>query len=363
MRLRHCPQITVLMLLCLSLVAGSAAAANIEAVQGKQYKLTNRHGPWMIMVASLYAASPDGTVRDGKTPTQIASELVYELRLRGIPAYTYSMEGIDGSIQTTDRLGRQEKRKFLTTRGQVCVIAGNYPSLNDPTAQKTLDYVKKLSPKCLGQQGVKLFKKKQQGPLSGAFLTINPLMSPEEVKARQHDPLLVKINSGGKYSLFENEGEYSLVVATFSGKSMAHLGNGHAPDAQQAFKIDVEDNDLAQAGHNAWELTVALREYENIDAYVWHDRYQSVVTVGSFESAEDPRLKRYLQVFAPAPITQVAAASDRVVFPGAPSRNFGVAAGGGNKVFGVTGFGKKGNESRLWAFDPNPMLMRVPKPR
>ena len=67
----------------------------------------------------------------------------------------------------------------------------------------------------------------------------------------------------------------------------------------KAFQIDVEDNDLANAEYSAWELAVALREIENIDAYVWHDRYHSYVTVGSFESPNDPKLKRYMQVFAP----------------------------------------------------------------
>ncbi len=173
----------------------------------------------------------------------------------------------------------------------------------------------------------------------------------------------MKINAGGKYSLYENKGKYSLVVATFSGKSLAHIGDSHAPDAQQAFKIDREDNDLANAEHNAWELAVALRERDNIDAYVWHDRYQSVVTVGSFESPQDPKLKRYVRVFAPSPIQQVASAGDQVLFPEAPSKNFGLSAGGTNKIYAVKGFGKNGDESRLWAFDPNPVLMRVPQKR
>ena len=355
---------TLLCLLCLALLSTIASAAKIEAVKGKHYGLTKRHGPWMIMVASFHAASKDGKVRDGKTPQQIADELVYELRQKQIPAYTFSMSAENEKIETVDRLGRDETRKFLTNQDHVSVIAGNYPSLKDDVAQKTLAYIKKLYPKCLQQKGVKYLRtKRRQGPLGAAFLTVNPMLTPEEIKARQHDPLLAKINSGGKHSLYENPGKYSLVVATFGGKSLAHIGDSNAPDAQKAFKIDIEENDLANAEHNAWELAVALRERDNVDAYVWHDRYQSVVTVGSFDSPNDPKLKRYVQVFAPSPIAQVGGVADQVVFAGAPSKNFGLAAGGTNKIYAVNGFGKKGDESRLWAFDPNPVLMRVPKKR
>ena len=33
----------------------------------------------------------------------------------------------------------------------------------------------------------------QPSPLSGAFLTTNPMLSPEEVNARRHDPLIAKL--------------------------------------------------------------------------------------------------------------------------------------------------------------------------
>jgi hypothetical protein len=358
------PRIAAVILISLLSAGLTAVAGEIEAVPGKHYGLTKRHGPWMIMVASFHAASPDGIVRDGKTPQQIADELVFELRQKKIPAYTFMMDAVDDEVDTVDRLGRDEVRVPLTQINHVSVIAGNYSSFEDPVAQKTLVYIKKYQPECLQQPGVKYLRtRRRQGPLGAAFLTVNPLLTPEEIQQRQHDPLLVKLNSNGKYSLYQNKGEYSLVVATFSGKKMAHLGDSNSPDALEAFRIDVQDNDLDQASTSAWELAVAMRERENIDAYVWHDRYQSVVTVGSFEAQNDPKLKRYLQVFAPSPVTQVAAGGDQVVFPGAPSRNFGVAASGGYKIYAVTGFGKKGDENRLWAFDPTPMLMRVPQVR
>jgi hypothetical protein len=380
MRFVHCRRLFVLSLLSFVVLTSHAWAGKIEAVQGKQYGLTKKHGPWMILVASFHAASPDGTVREGKTPQQIADELVYELRQRQIPAYTFAMSAEDEAVQTIDRLGREETRTFLTQQDHISVIAGNYPSSTDETAQKTLAYVKKLHPDCLQQKGVTYLRtNRRKGPLGGAFLTVNPLLTPEEVRAGQRDPLLVKLNAGGKYSLYDNKGEYSLVVATFTGKKLAHIGDSNSAEAHAAFSLTGDtskagsdgfgrfwkkdqESDLNAASASAWELAVCLRERENIEAYVWHDRYQSVVTVGSFESPNDPAIKKYLMVFAPSPITQASATTgDQVVFPGAPSRNFGVAAGGGNKIYAVSGFGEQGNENRLWAFDPTPVMIRVPQ--
>lgn len=339
-------------------------AARIEAVPGKEYRLHKQNGPWQIMVASFRPANPDGTVSEGKTPEELAQDLVLELRQKGLPSYIYSQKAIDERIETIDKLGREETRKLLTSYDQVCVIAGNYDSVDHPTAKQTLEWIKKYRPKSLQQEGVTwLETQRKKGPLSRAFLTVNPMLTPEEIAARKHDPLLAKINSGGKYSLYENDRKYSLVIATFSGKTLAHLGDSNAPDALEAFQVS---DDLNEASHNAWEMAVALRELNaNIDAYVWHDRYQSVVTVGGFDSAQDPMIRRYLQVFAAQPsidIDHVAGTMRGLL--GNASDNFGVSAGNsGIKFLTINNAGKQGNEHRMWLFDPEPYLMKVPVKR
>jgi hypothetical protein len=283
------------------------------------------------------------------------------------------LESPDELVTTQDRLGREETRKLLTSMDEVCVIAGNYPSLDDPVAQQTLKWIKKFRPQSLQSDGVSwLATKRRKGPLGGAFLTVNPLLSPEEIAAQQFDPFLLKINSGGRYSLLENPGKYSLVVATFSGKAMTHLGNSHSQEAIAAFQSGDDfskeqfGDDLNEASNSAWELAVALRELDRkIDAYVWHDRYQSVVAVGSFDSPTDPRIRRYLQVFAPQPglsNEQVFGAMQGLLGPS--SRYFGISAGGtGVKFLTINSAGKNENEHRMWMFDPQPQLMRVPNRR
>ncbi|MEO1982620.1 MAG: hypothetical protein ABGZ24_19090, partial [Fuerstiella sp.] len=70
------------------------AAGQLEAVQGKRYRLTSQHGPWMIMVAALRDVPEERRIDGGLSAWEAADRLVYELRRRGIPAYTFlqSME-------------------------------------------------------------------------------------------------------------------------------------------------------------------------------------------------------------------------------------------------------------------------------
>jgi hypothetical protein len=84
-------------LLLLSVVMPSASA-DVEAVRGKKYPLTKKHGPWMIMVASIRDVEEDRRVKDGLSAEEAADELVYQLRQLGIPAYTYQLEEKLGEI-------------------------------------------------------------------------------------------------------------------------------------------------------------------------------------------------------------------------------------------------------------------------
>ena len=89
-----------LVFLAMLTVSGTAYCGRTEAIQGKRYKLTNQHGPWMIMVASLSDVKGANHI-DGLTAWEAADTIVYELRTKGVPAYTYSVDeetdDIDGA--------------------------------------------------------------------------------------------------------------------------------------------------------------------------------------------------------------------------------------------------------------------------
>src|SRR6202012_1576118 len=93
-------------------LANAAPSSAIENVRGKEYHLTPKHGPWMIMVTSFSNVRDQNLKKDGLTAEQAAAELVFELRAEGIPAYTYSQDAKKGEIDTHDRLGRNDRRIY-----------------------------------------------------------------------------------------------------------------------------------------------------------------------------------------------------------------------------------------------------------
>lgn len=336
--------------------AATAHAARIEAEPGKRYTLSKNHGPWMVMVASFHTTAEDGETQIGKTPEEAADELVLELRKKGIPAYVHTMQPASDPITTVDRSGRQVRRKNLRQVTSIGVLAGNYPTLDDDVAQRTLKWIKDYSPTCL-QEGV-VFEKteKRPTPLAAAFLTINPLLTPEEIEAfKGIDTFVLRLNHSERNSLLENKGRYTLVIATFGGKSGIQTPLGFSGLGKE-FK---EDDDLDIAAQEARDLTAALRTVENVEAFVWHDRNHSIVTVGSFESRNDPAIAAFLQRFG----------ANQQMDPLLPkfSNNVQYLAidGNGRKIPDMTKLGVTAlpNGFRMWAFDPTPHLMTVPRTR
>lgn len=343
--------------LCLWAFAGTqrVSADHIEAISGKVYTLTHHRGPWMIMVASFHPTGDSDA--EGKTPEEAANDLVFELRQRGLPAYVYAIETGGETVVTRDRAGRPVQRSERKSRS-VAVLAGNYPSPDDETAQQTLQLVKEYDPQCL-KEGV-IFQPTEQRPtpLARAFLTINPLITPEDAAQQRVDPLQATLNSGERFSLLDNAGAYTLVVARFSGKSVTPgLGTfGRSSDTSHW------DNDLDDAAEQARTLTIALRREERVEAYVWHDKYESIVTVGGFSSRQDPRIAALQERFGSVSDTHELMLSRN--YHGATDVKILAVDGDGHKVpyNPREGFQNSGSY-QIWAFVPNPYVMRVPRAR
>lgn len=353
------------LMVCVGGLVPSAAAEKIEAVKGKKYTLGRQHGPWMIMVASLSEPPPEFRI-DGPGPAQAADSLVYELRKKGIPAYTFEQQEEVQPLGTIKRGDTTYRKEIKAKDHRICVVAGNYDSPEDTVAQKTLNWIKNFQPKEFVEHAVFHPTPGRPGPLSGAFLTINPMLSPEEIAQRKTDPLLLKLNSGRRYSLLANNGKYTLVVASFHGKAQLVSKSSDAD-----FEIG---KSLDEAGRQAEILCHALREPigekrtylhygRAFDAYVWHERDRSLVCVGSFSSEQDPLIPRTYEFFAerkqehPQTRTEVVMPqsllvpeSDKAnqIFPKLP-----IALRRDREV--------KPLPKHTFAFDPKPQLMLVPK--
>lgn len=350
--------------LILSLVSIEPATAGIEAVKGKQYKLGKQHGPWMVMVAAIRDVEEEGRRTEGLTARQVADELVYELRCQGIPAYTYSMDKEVAEVSSPS-LSETGQRRYVAQHGYISVLAGNFPSNSDKTANKLLNYIKgdqgrgltrkSFEPEVLKNEnsgGILPVTPGRPSPLSRAFLTINPLWE-GEVQNSETSALIADLNSGQRYSLLQNPGKYSLVVATFTGSSVVQVSNTKSAGAMNYFDRTFGTS-LDNCAENAIVLTEHLRNAkkhgydQNYEAWVFHDRYRSVVTIGSFSSPEDPRIRQLITQFSVKTVRHPETGKDVQIA----------------EIFSVPRMPKQGDPpAQTWLFDASPRPIKVPSLR
>jgi len=94
----------------------------------------------------------------------------------------------------------------------------------------------------------------------------------------------VRLNDGLDHSLLRCPGKYSVQVAHFSGETVLDQAEIEAiKHGSKSMK-----SRLAEAGETAHRLTEILRK-KGYEAYEFHDRGASIVTVGSFDSLGTPR--------------------------------------------------------------------------
>jgi len=293
-------RLSVVLTLILSLSVCASVDAKtkrkrVDAVKGKRYLLHHDHDPWMIMVTSLRDVNPLMRSK-GLSAWEAADAIIYELRKVGIPAYAYHQE------ELKDKAGG-----FVAKQEYIAVLAGGFDSPDHRHAQLILKYIQdKFDPEMLRQDGNGAILPKGQGdtkPFRRAFIAPNPLKSEAELGSKVVDPLITKLNSGsGDISLLRNPGKFSLKVATFTGSAVVQVAG---KEDESHFKLFNENfgQGVGQAGVSAWQLATALRQAQklgygqNYDAWVYHDKYKSYVTIGSFKDPNDPRLEALTREF------------------------------------------------------------------
>ena len=262
------------------------------------YELTREQGPWMIFAGAF---AGEGAQADAK-------ELVLELRDRySLPAYvyhkTYDFEKpVDGL--GLDEYGNPKKMKYRMSGAyeEYGVLVGDFHSVNEQAMAKALNTLKYCQPDCLSAGksttttlrffGLRSFQKKingdpekqKKGPLGSAFKTRNPILPREYFIGGGPDSFVLDLNKDKKFSLLNCPGKYSVRVATFRGnviidqsKILEITNNGERLDSR-----------LERAAEKAHLLTTKLRE-RKVEAYEFHDRHESIVTIGSFASVGTPR--------------------------------------------------------------------------
>ena len=168
-------------------------------------------------------------------------------------------------------------------------------------------------------------KKTVKGPLGNAMLTTNPLLPDEYYVPKGIDRFVLDMNKSVKYSLLECPAKFTVKVATFSGASVI--------DQKKIKEIQKEGKEapsrLAEAAEKAHKLTETLRS-QGYEAYEFHDRGQSIVTVGSFNSPGSPRADGKTEIDPKIHTIMTTFGAGKAALPGVPN---GMGAGT-PKIFG-----------------------------
>jgi hypothetical protein len=289
---------------------------------GGDIALTQNNGPWLIVAASFSGPGADTQARD------LAQELRGQHRLA---AYIHEMDfkfGDDNPGRGLDNYGAPTRRHYR--RGdrarEIAVVVGDFISIDDPEAQRTLSRIKALQPHALNvdpnqsAQSMaqvrhfedvfkeKFGKGKRRGPMAQAFLTRNPLLPREYFVPKGVDPFVAKMNEGVDHSLLDCPGQQTIRVATFRGKSILQTSATQTTNGKSLWggKKRDDSNPLIEAAENAHLLTKELREH-GWEAYEFHDRTESIVTIGSFADVTQrlpdgrvvviPEVQRIIQTF------------------------------------------------------------------
>jgi hypothetical protein len=300
--------------LCVAVAAGRATAAppwatlvpfkKIDADPKKSYELDDKQGPWLIMAASFAGPSAE----------RQSQELVLELRQRfKLEAFTFRRT-YDFSKPTEglgySRYGGPRRMRYLSNQKfeEIAVLAGSFTSINDPQMEKTLELLKYAQPdtldpnkradssqRLLGLRTIyhmlsKNPAEKSKGPMGAAFATRNPLLPEEYFVAKGIDPFVLEMNKDLPHSLLKCPGRYTVRVASFRGVDTMKPAEFERLTTQprKISKID-------EAALKASRLCASLRE-KGVEAYEFHDRTESIVTVGSFHEAGQPRADGKIEI-------------------------------------------------------------------
>ncbi len=330
---------------------------HLEADPNEMYPITDQNGPWMIMAATF----------SGEGAEDQARQLIYELRKKyKLPAYSYQKKfefskpvlgkGVDTRGEAP--LMRYQRDKDLV---EIAVMVGDYPTVNDPDGQKVLKKLKYAEPESLAVEPGKATNQSlaalrsvqkqvkqamlpkdsdelKRGPMANAFVVTNPFLPNEYFVPKGIDKLVLEMNKGVPHSLLDCPRRYTVKVATFS---------GHAVILDKKREEAVERGEmpksfLEEAAKSAHLLTEALRK-KGYDAYEFHDRSSSIVTVGSFDSVGAKRNDGKIEINPAIHTIMRTFGAEAKMEPGKPPQ-----VGQAKKLVGIP-------------FDVQPMPVEVPR--
>jgi hypothetical protein len=282
-------------------VTTPAPAAKVPADPNVEYKVTPEAGVWMVLAGSY--KGPDGH--------NLALQLMYQLRSRdNYPAFVFDFSEGKRREQEANIAAMQRNLPGVPPRtprpieDEFGVLVGGYKTMDD--ARDAMEKIRKLPLPVLKLPSDKPaydmipFIDKKTGEEKGtvavnpfwrSFVVRNPTVPVEKPDPNKADKFMKELNGDEKYSLLKCKHAWTLVVKQYEGVSVIQPPTTDYKIFKIFAKDDKNSEVLNAAALNAHNLAEALRK-KDLEAYVLHTRRSSLVTVGAFDSPDDPQLIR-----------------------------------------------------------------------
>jgi hypothetical protein len=278
------------------------AAPRVDADSDNEYRVTPEAGPWLIIVKTY----------KGPLAPQLAHELILLVRKRdNLPAYLF-VRGEEERRQQEEQINQirrlcpdvpNARIRRVRIDPEYAVLVGGYPDID--SARRALNDIKRLSPPdderlmdkltavgpAPGGGGKGVVRVAAANPFVTGFVVPNPMVPQEPVDRSKPDPALKALNEGRPYNLLACRHPWTLVIKDFQGAAVLQSQSSSGSFLGSLFGVGDKDV-LAASGQQAEEVARVLREHLHFDAYVLHTRTSSIVTVGAYDSSDDPRLRQ-----------------------------------------------------------------------
>lgn len=282
-----------------SLLRMFSRGAKVEVDTSKVYNLSEVDGPWMILAHTF--VGPGSRERGERLVMEIRKDL-------NLPAFLYEQDfNFSGEVEPGSPIrqagGASSYRRKMRYANQIryqahAVLVGEYDSAKHPRIESDLEKVKTAQCKVFGDAkemeaetdirnpvtAVKALHHRitqklgdpKNGAMGNAFLTRNPMLPEDFFQAPEIDSFVRNLNEGVPHNLIDDcDGRFTVVVRTFSGYNTIVDGK-----KEKSFQPSGERLDQCAADANTM---VGLLRKDGIEAYQFHDRTQSIVTIGSFD--------------------------------------------------------------------------------
>jgi hypothetical protein len=278
-----------------------AAPQDINAA----YAVTPEAGPWMICAASYV----------GEAAPELAYLLCTYLRQQHQAAYVYN-RGNEERRKLQEELDQRQRmypglprRRVLAhpSEEQLAVLIGGFRD-----ADAASDYLKKVRKWPLpdiklrsGKPAFDVFqiaepvpgknapeiKRYAINPFHSAFVIPNPVVPRQKLASPKVDPIWKTLNAGEPRSVFKCPKPWTLAVQEFHGAQVIQTASTSGGFLDKIGFGDHFGKRLDNSAKMAQNVCDMFRKL-GFKSYILHTRVNSVVTVGEFDSPNDPELLR-----------------------------------------------------------------------